>query len=179
MRSSARSTRAWLVVLVGCALGAGLAACKKEGKRPNATRGECEQYRNKMFSLLPEDEQKVAAGMNLDKPTPLEIELCMERITSEEVACALAASTQDEALACKPSVDIRPADARRTPEECAAYSAHLMKLAETFTDADGGPPLTPAMAKMAARECERWLTKQRFDCVMKAQSPMGLMGCKP
>ena len=37
----------------------------------------------------------------MDKPTPKEIELCRERMNSDEVACALKATTQDDALACK------------------------------------------------------------------------------
>jgi hypothetical protein len=157
------------------------AACTKaSGKSPNATQAECEQYRNKMFSFLPEAERDSATKLGMDKPTKMELDLCMQRITSEEVQCALGKTTQADALACKPSVDIRPADAKRTPEECKAYSDHVMKLAEENEKGDvAGPPFTPSMAAMFARECERWLTKARFDCVMKAESPMGMMGCKP
>src|SRR5690349_21837396 len=88
------------------------------GNSPNATQAEGEQYRNKMFSFLPESERENAKNLGMDKPTKLEIDLCMQRMTSEEVACALGKATQVEALACKPSVDIRPADAKRTAEEC-------------------------------------------------------------
>jgi hypothetical protein len=166
--------------LLGFGIAAALVACTKTGKSPNATRVECEQYRNKMFSFLPDSEREAAKGIGMDKPTPMELDLCMQRMTSEEVACALEARAQPDALACKPSVDIRPADAKRTPEECTAYSAHVMKLAEENEKGEAmGPPFTPAMAAMFARECERWLTKARFDCVMKAPSPMGLMTCKP
>ena len=35
------------------------------------------------------------------------------------------------------------------------------------------------MAAMLARECERWMTKERYDCIMKAAMPMDLMGCRP
>jgi hypothetical protein len=157
------------------------AACNKDaGLRPNASKQECERYRDKMFSFLPASEQEAAAQMGMAKATKLELELCMERITSEEVTCALAASTQAEALSCKGSVDLRPANARRTPEECAAVTAHAQKLAEDNEAGQAvGPPFTPAMAAMFARECERWMTKERYDCVMKAPSPMGLMGCRP
>jgi hypothetical protein len=156
------------------------AACTKTGTSPNATKVECEQYRDKMFSFLPDSEREAAKGIGMDKATKMELDLCMQRMTSEEVACALKTSTQAAALACKPSVDIRPADAKRTPEECTAYSAHVMKLAEENEQGEAmGPPFTRAMAAMFARECERWLTKARFDCVMKAPSPMGLMTCKP
>jgi hypothetical protein len=155
-------------------------ACTKTGKSPNATQVECEQYRDKMFSFLPDSEREAAKGIGMDKPTKMEVDLCMQRMTSEEIGCALKTSTQADALACKSSVDIRPADAKRTPEECAAYSAHVKKLAEENERGEAiGPPFTPAMAAMFARECERWLTKTRFDCVMKAPSPMGLMTCKP
>jgi hypothetical protein len=157
-----------------------LVACTKAGRSPNATKVECEQYRNKMFSFLPDSEREAAKGIGMDKPTKMEVDLCMQRMTSEEVGCALKASTQADALSCKPSVDIRPAEAKRTTEECTAYSAHVMKLAEENEKGEAmGPPFTPAMAAMFARECERWLTKARFDCVMKAPSPMGLMMCKP
>lgn len=167
-------------ITLALCVAATLVACTRAGKRPNATRAECEQYRNKMFGFLPQQEQDSARGIGMDKPTKLELELCMQRMTSEEVACAVAATSQGAALACKPSVDIRPDNARRTPEECAAYAAHVLKLAELNEAGEAiGPPFTPAMARMFARECERWLTKERYDCVMKAPSPMGLMNCKP
>jgi hypothetical protein len=166
------------VALLAITLGA--AACTKASKSPNATKIECEQYRNKMFSFLPETEREAAAKLGMDKPSKLEVDLCMERMTTDEVACALKATTQAEALACKATVDIRPADAKRTPEECKAYSEHVMKLAKENEAGEAmGPPFTPAMAAMFGRECERWLTKKRFDCVMKAPSAMGLMLCKP
>jgi hypothetical protein len=155
-------------------------ACKKEGKNVDATQAECEAYRNKMFSFLPPEEQQSMAGIGLDKPTPKEIELCRQRMNSDEIACAVAAATQDEALACRSAVDDRPAEVKRTPEECKAYSEHVIKLAEENERGQSiGPPLTVAMAKMFARECERWLTKKRYDCVMKAPSAMGLMQCPP
>lgn len=163
-----------------CGVVLALVACKKPAATPNATEAECEQYRNKLFSLLPDAEREGMSRMGMQKPTKVELALCMQRVTSEEVACAVKATTQEQALACKPSVDIRPLDARRTPEECAAYREHVTKLAEKFDTNDGiGPPLTPSMAAMLARECERWMTKSRYDCVMKATSSMGLMSCKP
>ena len=83
-------------------------------------------------------------------------------------------------LACKPTVEIRPPEARRTPEECAKSTEHIMKLADVFDKNEGiGPPFTKAMAAMLARECERWMTKERYDCIMKAGMPMDLMGCRP
>ena len=152
----------------------------KKGPAPNATEAECVEYRQKMFSFNPPEEQAAMSKMGFDKPSPLELKLCKERITSEEVKCALASTSQDQALACKPSVDIRPAHAKRTPEECQAYSDHAMKLAvENESGGAVGPPFTPAMAKLFRRECERWLTKKRYDCIMKAPSPMGMMGCEP
>ena len=158
-----------------------LVACKREPtKSPDATEAECAAYRNKMFSFLPAAEQQSMAGIGMDKPTPKEIELCRQRMNSDEVACALKATTQDEALACKSATDDRPTDVRRTAEECKAYADHMMKLAEANEQGDAiGPPLTPAMAKMAIAECPRWLSKKRYDCVMKAPSPMGIMQCPP
>ncbi|HEY5946338.1 MAG TPA: hypothetical protein VIV40_12635 [Kofleriaceae bacterium] len=158
---------------------AGSSACTKP-KSPDATDAECTAYRNKMFAFLPAEEQKSMAGIGLDKPTPKELELCRERMNSDEVACVLKAASMDEALACRSATDDRPAEVKRTPEECKAYSDHMMKLAELNERGEAiGPPLTPAMAKMAIAECPRWLTKKRYDCVMAAPSPMGIMQCPP
>lgn len=166
-----------VAIVLACV--AAIGACKK-AKSPDATQAECEAYRTKMFSFLPAEEQKSMAGLGLDKPTPTEIKLCRERMNSDEVACALKAGTMDEALACKSATDDRPAEVKRTAEECKAYSEHMMKLAELSESGQTvGPPLTPAMAKMAGRECERWLSKKRYDCVMAAPSPMGIMQCPP
>jgi hypothetical protein len=156
-------------------------ACKKGGaKSVDATEAECVAYRNKLYSLLPAGEQAAMASSKLDKPTPKEIELCRERMNSDEVACALKASSIDEAMSCKSATDDRPADVKRTPEECKAYSEHVMKLASQSQGEQAfGPPMTPAMAKMAARECERWLSKKRYDCVMEVPSSAGILGCPP
>lgn len=157
----------------------GLLACSK-AKSPNATEPECAEYRMKLFSFTPTEEKEAMGKLGFDKPSPLELKLCMERITSEEVRCAVGAATLEQVLACKPSVDIRPADAKRTPEECQAYGDHAMALAiENESGGAMGPPFTPAMAALFKHECERWLSKKRFDCVMKAPSPMGMMGCPP
>jgi hypothetical protein len=157
-----------------------LAACKREPKNVDATEADCIAYRNKMFSFLPAAEQQSMAGLGMDKPTPKEIEMCRQRMNSDEVQCAVKAATQDEALACRSATDDRPAEVKRTAEECKAYAEHMMKLAELNESGEAiGPPLTPAMAKMAIAECPRWLTKARYDCVMKAPSPMGIMQCPP
>ena len=157
-----------------------LAACKREPANVDATEADCTAYRNKMFSFLPAEEQKSMADLGMDKPTPKEIELCRQRMNRDEVACALEATTQDEALACKSATDDRPDEVKRTPEECKAYAQHMMKLAELNEQGEAvGPPLTPAMAKMAIAECPRWLSKKRYECVMKAPSPMGIMQCPP
>jgi len=154
-------------------------ACKK-AKPPNATRAECEEYRDKLFSLLPDNEREAGTRMGMHKATKLELDLCEQRMTSDEVACALVATTQADALACKPKVDIRPADAKRTPDECKAFTEHVMKLGRMFESTETpGPPFTKAMAAMLARECERWMTQKRYDCVMKSGSTMDLMGCRP
>ena len=80
----------------------------------------------------------------------------------------------------EPLDDIRPPEAKRTPEECAKAREHIMKLAEVFDKNEGiGPPFTASMATMLARECERWMTKERYDCILKAGMPMDLMGCRP
>ena len=171
---------ALLIALAVAAAVAVAVGCKREPKNVDATEADCVAYRNKMFLFLPAEEQKSLGGLGMDKPTPKEIELCRQRMNADEVACALKAATQDEALACKSATDDRPAEVRRTPEECKAYADHMQKLAEANERGEAiGPPLTPAMAKMAIAECPRWLSKQRYDCVMKAPSPMGIMQCPP
>ena len=157
-----------------------LSACKREAKNVDATEADCIAYRNKMFAFLPAQEQQAMGGLGMGKPTPKEIELCRQRMNSDEVACVLKATTMDEALACRSATDDRPADVKRTAEECKAYSEHMMMLAEkNETEESIGPPLTPAVAKMAIAECPRWLSKARYDCVMKAPMPMGIMQCPP
>jgi hypothetical protein len=174
----ARSHGALLTLVLAGAVALG--ACKREPKNVDASEADCIAYRNKMFSFLPAEEQQSMAGLGMDKPTAKEIELCRQRMNADEVACALKATTQDDALACRSATDDRPDDVKRTPEECKAYAEHLLKLAEANEKGDAiGPPLTPAMAKMAIAECPRWLSKKRFDCVMKAPSPMGIMQCSP
>jgi hypothetical protein len=154
------------------------AACSKS-KAPNATRDECVAYRSKLFELLPDAEREHWRAAGFDKPSKLELDLCQERVTSVEVACVLKQTTLDDALLCKPTVDIRPAEMRRTPEECAAYREHVIKLAELGEKTETiGPPLTVAMAKLVARECERWMSKKRYDCGVAAGASPDLMMCR-
>ena len=166
-------TRALLLLVL-------VAACKREAKDVGATEADCVAYRNKMFSFFPAEEQKAMGGIGMDKPTPKEIEICRTRMKSDEIQCAVKAATIDEALACKSAVDDRTTELKRTPDECKAFADHMMKLAEKNEAGQAvGPPLTPTMAKMAGRECDRGMTKKRYDCVMKAEIPMGLMQCPP
>jgi hypothetical protein len=166
------------VVVLAAVIGVA-AACTK-ATSPNANEAECQQYRDKLFSLLPDAEREAVTRMGLQKASPYELALCQQRMTSDEIACAVTKTTQADALACKPKVDIRPADAKRTPEECAKAGEHIMKLADVFDKNEGiGPPFTKSMAAMLARECDRWMTKERYDCILKAGMPMDLMGCRP
>jgi len=154
-----------------------LAACTKS--RPNASRAECERYRARLFELLPDTEREHWRASGMDKPSKLELDFCEERVTSSEVACVAKAPTLDAALECKPTAEIRPADMRRTPEECSAYREHVVKLAELGEGTETiGPPLTVAMAKMVARECERWMSKARYECGLKAGTSPDLMMCR-
>ena len=169
-----RSLAAAALVLVA------LGACKRAPKSAHATDADCVAYRNKMFSLMPAQEQTAMGGLGLDKPTPKELELCKQRMNSDEIQCALKAATFDDALACRSATDDRPDDVKRTPEECKAYADHMKQLSDQAENTDTvGPPLTPSVAKMAIAECPRWLSKKRFDCVMKATAPMALMQCPP
>ena len=113
--------------LAFASLSLALAACAK--KAPNATREECRQYRAKLFELLPDAEREHWRASGLDKASKLELDFCQQRVTSAEVACVRNKTTLDDALACKPTVDLRPADMRRTPEECSAYREHVVQLA--------------------------------------------------
>jgi hypothetical protein len=159
---------------------ASFGACKKAEQSVDATEADCVAYRNKLFSLLPADEQAGLTASKLDKPTPKEIELCRERMNADEIACAVEAATIDEALACKSATDDRPAHVKRTAEECKAFSEHITKLAEDSRGEQAfGPPLSPTMVKLTIRECDRWLSKQRYDCVMKQPSTAGILGCPP
>ena len=90
--------RSHVLLAVALALApASLGACKKAGTSVDATEAECASYRNKLFSLLPAEEQAAMAKGGLDKPTPMEIKLCRERINSDEVACALKATSIESA----------------------------------------------------------------------------------
>jgi hypothetical protein len=156
-------------------------ACKKGGaKSVDATEAECVAYRNKLYSLLPAGEQAAMASSKLDKPTPKEIELCRERMNSDEIGCALKAQTLDEALACKTATDDRPDEVKRTAEECKAYGEYVTKLADESRGKESfGFPMSPSIVKMTLRECERWLSKKRYDCVMQQPSSAGILGCPP
>ena len=173
---SALAAHAARALVLALALG----ACTKASKSVDATEAECVSYRNKLFSLLPPDEQAQMTKGGMDKPAPKEIELCRERMNSDEIACALKAATLDDALACKSATDDRPAEVKRTPEECKKYGEKVTQLADESRGKDAfGPPLSPSMAKMAFRECERWLSKKRYDCVLEQPSSAGILGCPP
>jgi hypothetical protein len=167
--------RALALVVAGLALGA---CTKARSSSSHTTETECVAYRDKLFSLLPQDEQDAMRKGGNDKATPKEIEMCRQRVHSDEIACMQKATTLDDALACKPAVDDRPDAVKRTPEECQAYKEHLLKLADVAASDDAfGPALTRSMAKMAGRECERWMTKKRYDCIMSAQTSAGMIQC--
>ena len=162
------------LLVVAAACGGG-----KHGHKPPKD-AECQAYRDKLFSFMPESDRAKYASMGLGQQTPTELALCQQRMQSDEIACVVAAKTFDEALLCKPAVDDRPAEMKRTVAECEAFAAHVGKLATDATQGEGaGPPFTPFMAKLMARECGRWLSKDRYDCVMKAPTTLGFLGCPP
>jgi hypothetical protein len=166
--------RVLALVLAGAALG----ACTKAKPSSRASEAECVAYRDKLFSLLPQVEQDAMRQGGNDKATPKELEMCRQRVHSDEIACVQKATTLDDALACTSAIDDRPEAVKRTPAECEAYKEHLLKLADVAASPDAfGPPLTKAMAKLAGRECERWMSKKRYDCVMSAQASAGLIQC--
>ncbi|HSD86450.1 MAG TPA: hypothetical protein VLB44_03010 [Kofleriaceae bacterium] len=173
-----RSLRVALIAVAVLVLALG--GCRKTSHRSPPGEQECQSYRDKLFSFMPAEERAAMTQLGLGKQTPKELEICQQRMHSDEIGCVLKAATLDEALACKSAVDDRPAEVKRTPEECTAYSDHVKKLATENESGEAiGPPFTPFMASLFARECSRWLTKQRYDCVMKAPSAMGLMQCPP
>ena len=159
--------------------GAVLGACTKaKPAAPRATDAECTAYRNQLFSLLPETERAGLGKSGMGTPSPKELELCRERVHPDEIACVVKATTLDEALACTSAIDDRPDAVKRTPAECEAYRAHLLEMAEVAASENAfGPPLTKAMAKIAGRECERWMSKKRYDCVMSAKASAAFIQC--
>jgi hypothetical protein len=151
----------------------------KHGHKP-PSEAECQAYRDKLFSYMPEADKAKATAMGLGRQTPIELALCQQRMQSDEIACVVASKTFDEAMLCEPAVDDRPAEMKRTLAECQAFASHVIKLASNAAEGEAaGPPFTPFMAKLMARECGRWLSKDRYECVMKAPTTLGLIGCPP
>ena len=164
------------------ALAISVAACGRStpARGQLATRVECEAYAAKLLSLAAPTARDAAAQVGRDKPSEAELVRCMERMTSEEIACATRAKTVDEALACKPTVDPRPAALRYTAEECERYERALRD------GALGGLDRSPDHVEMAnnlgkagERECDHWLTRERFACVVKATTIDQIAACPP
>ncbi|HUS31035.1 MAG TPA: hypothetical protein VMZ53_21140 [Kofleriaceae bacterium] len=158
-----------------------VAACSGSGRgHKPPSEAECQAYRDKLFAYMPEADRTKVTAMGLGKQTPIELALCQQRMKSDEIACVVASKTFDEALLCKPAVDDRPAEMKRSPAECQAFMEHVTKLANDAAQGDAsGPPFTPFMAKLTARECGRWLSKERYECVMQAPTTLGIVGCPP
>lgn len=141
-----------------------------------ATAAECEAYHAKFLALSP-GARDALAQLKLDTLGPRELKLCQERMTSDVVTCVLQAPSLEAALACKPAVDIRPAEARHTPDECAAYVEHMRTLAASAVP--DKPKVTTSMTEAARRACDGWLTTDRYRCVLKASTPHELAACPP
>jgi hypothetical protein len=157
-----------------------LAACgNKHGHKPPSD-AECQAYRDKLFSYMPPVERDKTIEMGGGHQTPVELAMCKQRMQSDEIACVVASKTLDEALACRPAVDDRPAEMKRSDAECQAFAAHVTQIAANTAAVEGnGPPFSPFMGQLMARECGRWLSKDRYDCVMKAKNALGFIGCPP
>ena len=104
---------AWIgaVLAVGCA--------RTNPNRP-ATRSECAAMHAKIVSLQPPAQRDAMTTLGLDEPDERTLTVCQERVTLEVISCVDRATSLDQALACHPSADNRPPNARRTHEECAA-----------------------------------------------------------
>jgi hypothetical protein len=108
--------------------------------------------------------------LGFDKIDERTLKTCQERVTYEVIACVQRATSSDEAARCKSSIDLRPASARRSPDECDRYVRHVREIVEA-----GSPPSVAAnnMVDAARRECEGWLGADRFNCVMNATTARG------
>jgi hypothetical protein len=141
-------------------------------RRP-ASRSECERYAARLRALAPEATRRAMAQAGMDRPSERDLALCEQRVTGEMVACALAAPTLDAAIACRPSVDIRPPSAKRTKDECARYVEHVRAFAHDQ------PALADKLGQSAARECDWYLTKDRYECTLSAADGRTWAACPP
>ena len=154
--------------------------CGKNKTDPHqlASRSECEALAAKERALLPvEMSNAVPLGIHMEAPSERRLAQCQERNTSEVVACVLAAATMDEALACKPSVEIRPPSVRRSMEECARYVEHVRQIVAQA--APGRPEMVANLGQAAGIECDRYLTRERYECVLATKGARDWAACPP
>jgi len=141
-----------------------------------ASHAECVAYQHKLFELLPERDRARMIERGLDKPADKDLALCEQRMTAEVVRCALATTTMHDALACKPSIDPRPPEAKHSDDECARYIGHVRDIAS----AQGlAPDVVANLGQTAKVECGRWLSPERFACTLAAKTTQDWYGCPP
>jgi hypothetical protein len=161
-----------------------LAACEKAQRDPHATRMECDAYVAAIAEWNANLDAQARDAYARDPNGRISFtgqgvfvgkgftSLCPERMTSKQVACMIAHAHRHsmDSTACKPEVDLRPPDARRTPEECARYIAKARELAATGS---ASPRMSVAdqvrfVEQGAANECTGWLSRARYECVLAA-----------
>lgn len=169
-----------------------LAACEKDpaASGVRATREQCEE-----IATLVQAHAAAANAVERGRPThgfrhteaffsDNYLALCEQRTTRRQADCEIARLRTGaiDMSPCKPEVDLRPPDARRTAEECVQYVAKRRSLAATIVLPPGLTPdtqLADASAHGAAAECAWWLSKARYDCVMAAPDDAAATRCPP
>jgi hypothetical protein len=173
----------WLRIALLAAIAA---ACSRNDPGRHATQAECEAMFAKILSLTPAPQREIVVEMGFGNEASLK--LCRERTTYEVVACVERATSLDQIAHCRATIDVRPPDARRTREECERYVRHIRDLVEaenakTAAVADTDPAKSAAIAENlvdgAKRECDGWLSSQRFDCVVSATTTDEWAACPP
>lgn len=118
----------------------------------------------RLFALQSPQTRESLTMLGLDKPDETKLATCQERVTAEMLTCVDRAATIEQAVACQPDSNLRPANARRTPEECEQYVRHV---GEIVNQAPPSKAAAENMVEAARKECAGWLTLERFDGVMR------------
>ncbi len=170
----------------GLALVLLLAACEKADHGPLATREQCDRMHAEAVALA---DRVNARGPGAPEPGFRRMnvfgdwrpELCAERMTSKQVDCIIAKyrASELDTSTCKPEVDLRPADARRSSAECERYVAKSRELALAAPPRSGltSAQLTEAVVQGATNECAGWLSRARYECVLAATTDDARRAC--
>lgn len=178
--------RAALALLFLGAAALCVAACEKAKHDPHATREQCDRMHAAALAMA---DRVNAAGRGapgagfrrMNVFGDWRPDTCVERMTSRQVDCFIAKYSADELddSSCKPEVDLRPPDARRTPAECERYVAKSRELAQAAPPSSSltAAQYTEAVAQGATLECNGWLSRARYDCVLAATTDEARRAC--